>query len=189
MITYTLKGSHIDAIKRSSIFTIKVHAVKHQISQGIGHHLTLTAQSIHISLQITDSFLLPTFHIMLILDLRVRDGNIIEFIRYLFPLLQNEIMPVVIFNKFIHANIKTLSKTLLAGKHIRRRSGYTDELADIGISRQGPFPKRVGLHKTSPIVYNHTRNTLTLAVFNLTGKNKRRSLLGYYGQWHCPNKH
>ena len=32
-------------------------------------------------------------------------------------------------------------------------SGY--ELADIGISRQCPFSKRIGLHKTSAIVYNH----------------------------------
>ena len=188
MIADTLESGHPDAIKRSGIFTIKVHAVKDQVAQGICHYLTLAAQSINISLQIADRFLLPAVHIMLILDLRVGDGNIIELIRWLFPFFQNEIMPAIILYKLVNTNIKALCKTLLTGKNISRRSRNADELADIGISRQGPFSLRIGLYKTPAVIYYNTGYTLTLTVFYLAGENKRRSLLGSNTQWHCPNK-
>lgn len=89
-----------------------------------------------------------------------------------FPFLQDEIMPAIFFYKLVNTNIKVLCKTLPARKDISRRSRNADELADIGISWQGPFSLRIGLYKLLPLFTTTPAIPLPLLSFTLPEKTK-----------------
>ena len=178
MVANTLEGGHRNTSKGSCILAIESHVVKHQVAQGICHHLTLTAESIDVCCHIFDCLRFPTLHVMLSLYLWVGDSDIVELIHGFLSLLQGKVMFILIACQLIDTHIKALGYALLNREYIGRRSGDTHKLANVGIRRQSPFTIGISGHKLHAIVNHDPCDTLAFTVLYLTRKEEGRDLLG-----------